>query len=387
MNISFSPLLKNALSLLVLGNCVSVSDLPLQAADKKEPPPAYLTPEDAGQDYHLQGEYRGYQRSLGAARASRSVGLQVIAQGNNQFTATKFYDGLPGAGWSSGERFRYTGKKVGDIVRLISPDHEIELDGDRAYLYSTEGLRIGELQKIQRVSPTMGAVPPEGAIVLFDGQDASGFVKPKVTPEGLLREGTQTAQAFGDFRLHAEFMLPFKPLGRDQDRGNSGFYLQGRYEVQVLDSFGLDGIENHCGALYRTRRPDLNMCFPPLAWQTYDIDFTMPKFDAEGKKISDMQISIWHNGVLIHNHAKIPSKTGAGIAEGPDPLPTKLQDHGNPVLYRNVWVIPKTGNEPNDPNWVKLPLQGPPVPVKSSQPAGIIGVNPGGVVVLGPAGR
>ncbi len=356
---------------------------PPKAAPKKERPPAYLTPEEAGEDYLLQGEYRGFQRSLGSHRTSRSVGLQVIALGDGQFAATKYYEGLPGAGWRRGDRFEYTGKKLGDIVRLESRDYQIDLDGERALIYSIDGMRVGELNKVNRISPTLGAVPPDGAIVLFDGKNASGFVKPTVTPDGLLREGTQTAEAFGDFRLHAEFMLPFKPLGRGQDRGNSGFYLQGRYEVQVLDSFGLEGIENECGALYRTKRPDVNMCLPPLTWQTYDIDFTTPKFDADGKKISDMEITIWHNGVLIHNHAKIPNKTGGGILEGPQPLPTKLQDHQNPVLYRNIWVLPKSENQTGGNDWVKLPLAGPPTPISAAQPIGVLWVSPGGTVVLG----
>ena len=142
--------------------------------------------------------------------------------------------------------------------------------------------------------------------------------------------------------MHAEFRLPYKPQGRGQDRGNSGFYLQSRYEVQVLDTFGLEGVENHCGALYKTRRPDINMCYPPLSWQTYDIDFTPARFDAQGNKVSDMRISVWHNGVPIHADAVIPNKTGAGRPEGPDPLPTKLQDHSNPVMYRNIWLIDRS---------------------------------------------
>ncbi|WP_437192457.1 3-keto-disaccharide hydrolase [Planctomicrobium sp. SH527] len=352
------------------------------AAEKKPRPPAYLTPEDAGLDYKLQGEYRGWQRPLGSARSSQSIGLQVIANGEDQFTATKYYGGLPGSGWIRGERFNYTGRKYGDLVRLQSKDYQIEVDGESALIYTPNGMLIGELKKVERVSPTMGAVPPPGAIVLFDGTENSGFTKPNITPEGLLREGTQTAEPFGDFRLHAEFMLPFKPLGRGQDRGNSGFYLQGRYEVQVLDSFGLEGIENECGSLYRTRRPDVNMALPPLSWQTYDIDFRPAKFDAAGKKISDMKITIWHNGVLIHNQAAIPNKTGGGTVEGPEPLPTKLQDHQNPVLYRNIWIIPTDGNTANDSSWVKLPTQSPPIPVRTFAPGGIVNVSPGGLVML-----
>ncbi|SFI40178.1 3-keto-disaccharide hydrolase [Planctomicrobium piriforme] len=367
----------------LVGCSLLLSEL-AHAADKPPAPPAYLSVKDAGPDYPLQGEYRGWQRSLGSLRSSRSVGLQVIAQGDGNFTATKYYGGLPGSGWMGGERFIYTGRRFGDVVRIESPDFMIEADGQSAFIYSPEGDRVGELHKVDRVSPTLGAKPPAGAVVLFDGQGTNGFVNPKVTDNGLLREGTQTADAFGDFRLHAEFMLPFKPLGRGQDRGNSGFYLQGRYEIQVLDSFGNEGVENECGSVYRTRRPAVNMCLPPLTWQTYDIDFTMPKFDAAGKKTSDMRLTIWQNGVLIHNNVAIPAKTGNGIAEGPNPLPTKLQDHANPVVYRNIWLLPKTPGTPADSSWVKLPLQGPPTPIRTfHQPGEVLAVSPAGVVMLG----
>jgi len=354
------------------------------AADKQPKPPAYLTVEEAGPDYQLQGEYRGWQRSRGSDRSSESIGLQVTAIGNDQFAGTKYYGGLPGAGWRHKSRFEYTGQKAGDIVRLSSPDYTFEVDGKTAEIFSPDGLHVGQLQKVHRVSPTMGARPPAGAIVLFDGNAKCGFKDPKVTKEGWLREGTETIDAYGDFRLHGEFMLPFKPLGRGQDRGNSGFYLQGRYEVQVLDSFGHIGVENECGSIYRVHRPDINMCLPPLAWQTYDIDFTMPKFDDQGKKIKDMCISIWHNGVLIQDRVSIHNKTGNGLAEGPNALPTKLQDHGNPVVYRNLWILPKTKENADDNNWLKLPLSGPPTPISMSEPAGIIRVNPAGVVMLSP---
>lgn len=355
----------------------------LVAAEKPAPPPAYLTVEDAGDDYRLQGEYRGWQRALGSDRASESIGLQVIALGDGNFAASKFYGGLPGSGWMRGERFEYTGARAGDIVRLSSRDYTVEIDGQQALIFAPDGRRAGELHKVNRTSPTLHAPPPPGAIVLFDGQDSGRFVNAQITPEGLLREGTQTKDSYGDFRMHAEFCLPFKPLGRGQDRGNSGFYLQGRYELQVLDSFGLEGVENECGALYKTRRPDVNMCLPPLAWQTYDIDFRMPRFDNQGKKISNMQITVWQNGVLIHNHAQIPDKTGAGAKEGPQPLPTKLQDHGNPVLYRNIWLLPDSDGTPGSNSWVKLPLHGPPTPLSAYEPPGVVSVSSSGVVSLG----
>jgi hypothetical protein len=358
---------------------------PTSATPKKpERPPAYLNAEEAGTDYQLQGEYRGWQRSMASDRTSESIGLQVTALGDGTFAAAKFYGGLPGSGGASDRRFEYVGRREGDIVRLRSSDFVVEVDGSQAVIFAPDGRRAGQLQKVTRVSPTMGAEPPAGAIILFDGAGHDLFVNARVSSEGWLQEGTQTRDAYGDFCLHGEFRLPFKPLGRGQDRGNSGFYLQGRYEVQVLDSFGLEGVENECGAIYKLKRPDVNVCLPPLAWQTYDIDFTMPRFDEAGKKISDMRITVWQNGVIIHDHVDVPQKTGGGSSEGPAPLPTKLQDHNNPVVYRNLWLLPKKPGQPAPRGWVKLPLSGSPVPIRSYEPAGLIAVRPAGVVMVGP---
>jgi hypothetical protein len=141
--------------------------------------------------------------------------------------------------------------------------------------------------------------------------------------------------------MHLEFRTPYMPRARGQGRGNSGVYIQERYEVQVLDSFGLDGADNECGSLYKQRAPILNMSFPPLSWQTYDVDFTAPHFDATGKKTRNAHITVRHNGVIVQNDVEITSKTGAGAAEGPNPRPIKLQDHGNPVHFRNIWIVEK----------------------------------------------
>ncbi|MBN2451656.1 MAG: DUF1080 domain-containing protein [Lentisphaeria bacterium] len=148
-------------------------------------------------------------------------------------------------------------------------------------------------------------------------------------------------EIFQDHRLHLEFRTPFMPAARGQGRGNSGVYLQGRYEVQILDSFGLEGLDNECGGIYRVARPRVNMCAPPTQWQTYDIDFRAPRFDADGRKTEPARITCRHNGVVIHQDLAIPGPTGGGSGDNLDqPGPLLLQDHGNPVQFRNIWVLP-----------------------------------------------
>jgi hypothetical protein len=161
----------------------------------------------------------------------------------------------------------------------------------------------------------------------------------KITPDGLLEPGVLTKFPVGAFRLHLEFRTPFMPTARGQARGNSGVYIQRRYEVQILDSFGLEGAENECGGLYRQTRPDVNACLPPLAWQTYDLWFTPPRFAADGTKLAHALITVLHNGIPIHWNRPIVAKTGGGRPEGPEPLPINLQDHGNPVHFRNIWLV------------------------------------------------
>jgi hypothetical protein len=177
-------------------------------------------------------------------------------------------------------------------------------------------------------------------MVLFDGTTPEHLEGAKLTDDGVLLAGVLTKFPVGAFRLHAEFRTPYMPRARGQARGNSGVYIQQRYEVQILDSFGLEGIENECGALYRQQRPEVNLCLPPLAWQTYDIWFTPPVFAADGQtKLADARITVLHNGYPIHWHRNITAKTGGGKQEGPQPLPIALQDHGNPVTFRNLWIV------------------------------------------------
>jgi len=149
-----------------------------------------------------------------------------------------------------------------------------------------------------------------------------------------------TKDKFKDFKLHIEFRTPFMPEARGQGRGNSGVYLQGRYEIQVLDSYGLEGRDNECGGIYQVGAPMVNMCLPPLQWQTYDITFQAPRFDASGNKTEDAIVTVVHNGVTIHDRRKLPGPTG-GAMDGnvAEPGGIYLQDHGNPVRFRNIWLV------------------------------------------------
>lgn len=302
----------------------------LIAADSEKP--TYLTPQSAGPDYADQGEY-----------ANDWGGAQVIALGQETFRLVIYKDGLPGAGWDGERRPEVEGKRQGDRIVFAPTDSGMKHSVSKGVLTTTtpDGNEY-TMNKTERKSPTLGAKPPKGAIVLFDGSNTDAWVNPHLDEERhLLAAGTKTKRNFTNFMLHAEFILPFKPTGRGQDRGNSGIYVQDRYEVQVLDSFGLKGENNECGGIYSQEKPKVNMCFPPLTWQTYDIDFTSAQFDASGKKTKPAIITVKHNGVVIHDKYEIKNKTGGGKPEGPEPGGIQLQGHGNPVFYRNIWLVEK----------------------------------------------
>ncbi len=303
-------------------------------------------------DYWFQGEYLGNARnSCGKCQAT---GLQVVALGQSEFQAVLFSGGLPGGGWWSGmERREFKGRRDGDVLRLIGDSQRIEIQKSQATIQavhqpptpaSEQVITLGELIRVERRSQTLGLQPPTGATVLFDGTNTEHWKNGRITEDGLLMIGTETKHPFRDFHMHVEFHLPYMPDTRGQGRANSGVYIQSRYEVQVLDSFGLKGEFNECASLYRFKAPDTNLCFPPLVWQTYDIEFQSPAFDEQNQKICSGTISVFHNGVLVQNRVTLANKTGGGAAEGALGLPTKLQDHGNPVRFRNIWLIDRSSN-------------------------------------------
>ena len=302
---------------------------------------AYTTVEESGADYAIQGEYVGGQKQGSLFRTR--VGLQVIARGDSKFEAVLLSGGLPGAGYDGSEKVRFSGSSSNGFTTLVNDEAGISVsiaDGIATVRELADQNIIGKLRRIERESSTIGLAAPEGAVVIFDGSGTEQFADgARMTEDGLLMQGALLGFDVGDFRLHFEFKTPFMPNSVGQARGNSGVYIQRRYEVQVLDSFGLDGIQNECAALYRQKAPDVNMCLPPLQWQTYDIYFRAARWNEAGEKTENARITVYHNGVPVHTNYEIVAKTGAGQPEADSKLPILLQDHSDPVRYQNIWLI------------------------------------------------
>lgn len=300
-------------------------------------------------DFAYQGEFSG-QGAIhqNGVFETHKIGLQVAAQGKGEFIGVVYLGGLPGSGWDRETKFKVSGSRQNDQIELQGDDLQVLVTESAAKLSSTEKLLVADLVKVERHSPTLGKQAPSNAITIFDGRTSEYLKNGAVDENGLLKEGCEIVTPANDFTLHLEFKLPYMPNARGQGRANSGVYIHSRYEVQVLDSFALDGVFNECGALYRYQPPQVNMCLPPLTWQTYDILYVAPRFDPNGNKIKNAVISVHHNGVPVQEQFEIERATGAGqrVGEGPNPLPIKLQNHSNPVRYRNIWMIPHRTAEP-----------------------------------------
>lgn len=301
------------------------------AQEKPNPKQAYLDPKEAGADFQVQGEYVG---KVG----DQSVGVQVIAKGGGKFTGVVFPGGLPGAGWDAEKKVKHqiSGETKEGATTLAGGEFQATIHADGLTL--KQGAASGELKKELRKSPTLGAKPAEGAIVLFDGTNVDHWTPGKAEGD-LMGVGTRTKQKFEDYTLHLEFRTPFMPYASGQGRGNSGMYLGDQYECQILDSFGLDGADNECGGIYKNSKPLVNMCLPPLSWQTYDVDFTCAKFGADGK-VTPAHVTIKHNGVVIHDKLELKTTPGGGQNDQ-KPGAIFLQDHGDLVRFRNIWLVPK----------------------------------------------
>jgi len=303
--------------------------------------PEITNPVEAAKDldFTIQGEYVGQGSWLDGIEGK--AGAQVIAQGDGKFNIVVTKGGLPGDGWKRSQpRFFLQGKREAEATTLAGQGFSGKIVGESMTIVSADGKAKLELKRTVRHSPTEGTKAPEGAIVLFDGTTAENFHHGTLLADKSLLSEATTKRGFGDYTLHVELRLSYMPLARGQGRSNSGVYLHDCYEIQVLDSFGLEGADNECGGFYQLRKPDVNMCFPPLTWQTYDVEFTAPKYQ-NGKKTANARVAVKHNGVEIHPEFELPHNTPGRQGEGPAPRPFYLQGHGNKVEFRNIWLVEK----------------------------------------------
>jgi len=206
------------------------------------------------------------------------------------------------------------------------------------------------------------ATPPENAVILFDGKGlrnwhyAGGEPALWKVADGAMtigRGNIVTGETFSDAFIHIEFMEPDMPRATGQAKGNSGIYIQGRYEIQVLDSYGLNiPGKGDCGAIYGQYAPLVNACKPPLEWQTCDTVFRAPRVDNSGKVTEPGRMTVLQNGVVIHNNVELLGPTVGSLAGTVgEPGPLLLQDHGSPVQYRNIWLVrlPLKGSDAYEP--------------------------------------
>ena len=315
--------------------------LPLAHA-KKSGKPFWTDPEKAKRedpDFSIQGEY-------GKGEPGARIGAQVVALGDGKFDAYILEGGLPGIGWEKGKsRIKLNGAlKDGKVSFGAQEGTSAEIAGGKITV-KRDGKGDLVLPRIKRVSSTLAAKPPQGAVVLFDGTSAEHWKKGKMENGLLLSTGCTSIPTFKDYKLHLEFRTPYRPFERGQGRGNSGVYFNGRWETQVLDSFALEGKMNECGGIYSVAPPLLNMCLPPLTWQTYDVEFTAAKFDSDGMRTAWPRITVKLNGVVVHDDVEL-NKDFTTAAPVKHPIkdeggPVFLQNHGNPVFFKNIWVLPK----------------------------------------------
>ncbi|UCG56274.1 MAG: DUF1080 domain-containing protein [Phycisphaerales bacterium] len=354
--------------LLLLVVCTAISSCARPETEEvtlvEEPRIVVTEPKETADAF--MGDWQGSWK-LDDGTESGPLAAQVIALGDGKYRA-KFIEGFdltvsPYAvvdGLREGGKVGLIGKGEyeGTDLKVQAMIGEEKLSGNFQW-QDWDGQEIAgsfSLSKTVRLSPTLGAKPPAGAIVLFDGTNLDEWehtqrkqgvssAQWRLVEGGAMevKRGTGsivTKKKFKEFKLHLEFRTPFMPAARGQGRGNSGVYLQGRYEVQVLDSYGLEGKDNECGGIYKVGAPLVNMCAPPMQWQTYDVTFRAPRFDGAGNKISDATATVIHNGVTIHDNIKLPGPTGGSLDSNvAEPGGIYLQDHGNPVQFRNIWIV------------------------------------------------
>jgi hypothetical protein len=339
----------------------------------------YFDPNVLGPDVRLQGEYAGML-------AGRPVGVQVVARGEGRFHALVLPGGLPGDGWDG---MPYVLLESDPLERGVAAFHAVAAADDATAHLDGEGFRLTRagqaavLPRVERTSPTLGQRPPAGAVVLFDGTGLDAFQEDKTYEaqtmplmlDDTMLNGGVTKRSFGDCLLHVEFMTGFEPENIPWRRADAGIYLASRYEVAIGDSFGFDfdlsgyggptpprlfsqrslaqkfpvttGTRHTtkprvCGSVFTYPIIVPNTCHPPLTWQTLDIDFTAPRFDAAGAKTADAILSVKLNGHQIVDRQQVTKPTPHGLKGDAARGPIWFEAFFRRVLYRNIWLVEKS---------------------------------------------
>lgn len=303
-------------------------------AQQKKKATVVIDPDKAGPDWYTQGEYIG-------TAGKHKLGAEVIARGDGKFLVNILPGGLRGAGGNYKKRLEGTAQRQGSEVKVkFKKGNWTASIQDGVMKVTTKKGETFMLKWTIRKSKTLGKAPPKNALVLYGGpKDIKNWPRGHVVDGNLEAGDIDSKQKFKDHKIHLEFRLTFMPERTGQARSNSGVYVQHRYEIQVLDSFGLKGQNNECGGIYSQKAPKVNMCFPPLTWQTYDIEFKAARFDKSGKRISPAILTVRHNGVVIHDKLELKGPTPGGRQESTEPGPLFIQGHGGHVQYRNIWVV------------------------------------------------
>jgi len=294
---------------------------------------------------NVQGFYEGTRL---AGQNRYKIEARVVALGKGEFKALVREPGKDGAVTKYELNGKISGKAVTFQGKTDAGEWSARYDDGKITGKAGKDAKI-ELKRVVRESPTMGAKPPAGAIVLLDGKnfdeverrpDKQGNVSEwKTFKDGgvlVAKRGIHTKRTFaGSFKLHLEFKNPLMPEKRSQGRGNSGCFMPNGNEVQVLDSFGMTTYKGGgCGGIYRFKNPDVFDEFalastPPGQWQTYDITYEVEVKD--GKPTGKPVLTVLHNGIKIHDKFQLPRKARAGRIQ--------FQDHRDPVQYRNIWIL------------------------------------------------